>query len=74
MGTIKMLLNDELIEGHPVGLDKIILGDLREKTWESNGETFVSKNTDGTVLYDRTKPKHRPWFILVYESGRRVVE
>ena len=74
MGTIKMLLNDELIEGHPIGLDKVILGDLREKTWESDGETFVNKNTDGMVLYDRTEPRHRPWFILVYESGKRVVE
>ena len=74
MGTIKMLLNDELIEGHPIGLDKVILGDLREKTWVSDGETFVNKKTDGTVLYDRTEPRHRPWFILVYESGKRVVE
>lgn len=74
MGTIKMLLNDELIEGHPIGLDKVILGDLREKTWVSDGETFVNKNTDGVVLYDRTEPRHRPWFILVYESGKRVVE
>ena len=74
MGTIRMFLNDELIEGHPIGLDKVILGDLREKTWESDGETFVNKNTDGTVLYDRTEPRHRPWFILVYESGKRVVE
>ena len=72
--TLKMLHNDKLIEGHPIGINKIILGDLREKTWISNGETHIIKNTDGEILYDRTESKHRPWFILVYESGRRVTE
>ena len=35
MGTLKMVRDGRLVEGHPIGLDKIILGDLREKTWTS---------------------------------------
>lgn len=69
-----MPINGQLVEGHPIGLDKIILGDLREKTWVSNGQVFINKNTDGTLLYDRSEPQHRPWFVLVYESGRRVID
>ena len=72
MGTLKIQKDDHLIEGHPIGIDKIILGDLREKTWISNGQVYTIKNTDGTILYDRTEKRHRPWFVLVYESGRRV--
>ena len=72
MGILKMQKDDKLIEGHPISVDKIILGDLREKTWVSNGQTYINKNTDGTILYDRTESRDRPWFILVYESGRRV--
>ena len=72
MGTLKMPIDGHLIEGHPIGVEKVILGDLRERTWESNGQTYINKNTDGTVLYDRTEPTHRPWFILIYESGKRV--
>ena len=74
MSTLTMPVNGELMEGHPVGIDKIIIGDLRERTWTSDGQTYVNKNEDGMVLYDRTESKHRPWFVLVYESGRRVVE
>jgi hypothetical protein len=37
MGTLKMPIDGQLVEGHPIGIDKIILGDLRERTWESNG-------------------------------------
>lgn len=72
MGILKMNRDGQLIEGHPIGIDKIILGDLRERTWISNGEIYINKNTDGTILYDRTENRCRPWFILVYESGRRV--
>lgn len=72
MEILKMNRDGQLIEGHPIGIDKIILGDLRERTWISNGEIYINKNTDGTILYDRTESRHRPWFILVYESGRRV--
>lgn len=72
MGILKMNRDGQLIEGHPIGIDKIILGDLRERTWISNGEIYINKNTDGTILYDRTENRYRPWFILVYESGRRV--
>jgi len=74
MGLLKMPINGELVEGHPIGISKIIKGDLREKTWIVNGETYINKNTDGTILYDRTEPMHRPWFILVYESGKRCVD
>ena len=69
-----MPLNGKLIEGHPIGLDKIILGDLREKSWEADGQIQTHKFTDGTLLYDRTNTPPRPWFILVYESGKRVVD
>lgn len=61
----------KLIEGHPIGVSKIIQGDLREKTWEVNGQTYTQKNTDGTLLYDSTEKYYRPWFVLVYESGKR---
>ena len=74
MGILKMPVNGQLVEGHPIGISKIITGDLREKTWISDGQIYTSKNTDGAVLYDRSEPRHRPWFILVYESGKRVVE
>lgn len=72
MGQLKMPYNGELIEGHPIGIDKIILGDLREKEWVVDNETHINKYTDGTILYDRTEKKQRPWFILVYESGQRI--
>ena len=74
MGTLKMPIDGQLVEGHPIGIDKIILGDLRERTWESNGQIYTHKNDEGTILYDRTENKHRPWFILVYESGKRVID
>ena len=74
MGTLKMPINGQLVEGHPVGIEKIILGDLRERTWEADGQTYTQKYDDGEVLFDRTEPKHRPWFVLVYESGKRVVD
>lgn len=74
MGILKMPIDGQLVEGHPIGIDKIILGDLRERTWVSEGQTYTNKNTDGTLLFDRTEPRHRPWFILVYESGRRCAD
>jgi len=38
MNTLEMLFADEkLVEGHPIGIDKIIIGDLREKTWTEDG-------------------------------------
>ena len=72
MGQLKIPYNGKLIEGHPIGIDKIILGDLREKEWVVDNETYTNKYTDGTILYDRTEKKQRPWFILVYESGQRI--
>lgn len=72
MGQLKIPYNGKLIEGHPIGIDKIILGDLREKEWVVDNETHTNKYTDGTILYDRTEKKQRPWFILVYESGQRI--
>lgn len=74
MNSLKMNLDGRLIEGHPVGISKIIQGDLREKTWIVDDEIHVHKNTDGKILYDRTESAHRPWFVLVYESGRRCVD
>lgn len=74
MGILKIPYEGKLIEGYPIGISKILTGDLREKTWISNGEAHIIKNTDGEVLYDRTEPRHRPWFILVYESGKRCVD
>lgn len=74
MGILKMPYNGRLIEGHPIGISKILTGDLREREWVSEGETHEMKNTDGTILYDRTEVQHRPWFVLVYESGRRCVD
>jgi hypothetical protein len=69
MGQLKIPYNGKLIEGHPIGIDKIILGDLREKEWAVDNETYTNKYTDGIILYNRTGKKQRPWFILVYESG-----
>lgn len=75
MGQLKMPHNGELIEGHPIGIDKIILGDLREKEWVVDGEIHHIQNKEGTILYNRTeKEQSRPWFVLVYESGRRCVD
>ena len=74
MGKLQMVRDGRLIEGHPVGLDKIIIGDVRERSWVSEGQTYNSQNTDGTVLFDRAEIiEHRPWFILVYESGKRYI-
>lgn len=61
----------ELIEGHPIGIDKIIQGDLREKTWNVGGQTYTTKESDGILLYDSQEKRNRPWFVLVYESGDR---
>ena len=74
MGTLKMPIDGRLIEGHPIGVEKVIIGDLRERTWEANGQTYIQKYNDGTVLYDRTEVGPRPWFVLVYESGDRVID
>lgn len=63
-----------LMEGHPIGIDKIIQGDLRTKTWESDGVTYTSQRTDGKLLYDRREERNRPWFILAYESGKRYID
>ena len=64
----------ELIEGHPLGVSKIIQGDLREITFEVEGATHTVQKTDGTLLYDRQKSVNRPWFVIAYESGRRIVD
>ena len=63
-----------LIEGHPLGVRKIIQGDLREITWEANGQTYSSNRTDGTVLYDSTDKRYRSWFLLAFESGDRYAD
>ena len=75
--TLKMPKGEntrELIEAHPLGVDKIIQGDLRTKTWEVNGQTYTSQKTDGTLLYDSQENRHRPWFLLAFESGARYVD
>ena len=78
MGTTLMMpRNDgthDLIEGHPIGIRKIIQGDLREKTWVAEGQTYTAQNSEGTLLYDSQENRHRPWFILDYESGERYAE
>ena len=77
MGTTLMMpLNGtkRLIEGHPIGINKIIQGDLRTKTWVAEGVTYTAQNSDGTLLYDSQENRHRPWFILDYESGERVAD
>ena len=77
--TLSMVKGDntrELIEGHPIGIRKIIQGDLRTKTISVNGEDLqipVGAH-DGILLYDSAELKHRSWFVLVYESGNRVVD
>lgn len=63
-----------LMEGHPLGVNKIIQGDLREVSWVVDGVTHTSQRTDGKLLYDRSDTKPRPWFVLAYESGNRVIE
>ena len=77
MGTILTMPRGEgtreLIEGHPIGINKIIQGDLRERTWEADGMTYSSINSDGTLLYDSQEKRYRPWFVLVYESGDRYI-
>ena len=69
---LKMPLDGRLVEGHPNRIEKIIQGDLREKTWEADGKQYSHKYTDGTLLYDREEPKDRSWFLIFYESGRRM--
>ena len=64
----------ELIEGHPLGARKIIQGDLREITWNVNGQIHTSIRTDGTLLYDSMDKRYRPWFLLAYESGNRYAD
>lgn len=74
--TITMPKNDgtrDLIEGHPIGIRKIIQGDLREKKWVVDGKEYSSAHTEGTLLYDSQENRYRPWFILVYESGDRYI-
>ena len=64
----------EIIEGHPLGVSKIIKGDLRERSWVVEGVTYTHQNTDGILMYDRQKPVDRQWFVIAYESGRRIVD
>ena len=64
----------QLIEGHPIGVSKIIQGDLRERVVNIDGVETTLKHTDGRLLYDRHDPKPRPWFVLDYESGDRIVD
>ena len=63
-----------LIEGHPLGVSKIIQGDLRKISWVVDGITHYAQKTDGKLLYDRHQQANHPWFILNYESGRRIVD
>lgn len=61
----------DLIEGHPLGIRKIIQGDLREISWEVDGQTYTQSHTDGELLYDSTDKRYRSWFLLAFESGAR---
>lgn len=64
----------QLIEGHPLGVKKIIKGDLRKKTWIVDGVVHTHQETDGILLYDLEQERERPWFVLAYESGRRYTD
>lgn len=64
----------ELIEGHPLGIRKIIQGDLREKTWVADGQTYTVKQEEGILLYDSQHVRPGTWFLLEYNSGQRGAE
>lgn len=77
MRTLAMPMNapdKTLTEGHPVLISKVIQGDLRTKSWTVDGVPYSSQNNDGTLLYDKSDIRDRPWFVLIYESGRRIVD
>ena len=67
MGTTLMMPRNDgthnLIEGHPIGIRKIIQGDLRTHTWVAEGITHTAQNTDGTLLYDSQENRHRPYAV-----------
>lgn len=75
--TLTMPKNDgtkDLIEGHPLGVSKIIKGDLRTINYEVDGVVHSVHKTDGTLLYDKLEKHNRSWFVLAFESGDRIVD
>ena len=71
---LRMNLISEAYPFRSFGVSKIIQGDLRERSWVVDGVTYKHQNTDGILMYDRRKPINRPWFVIAYESGRRIVD
>lgn len=57
---------------HPLGLQQIIIGDLRERIHPVTGEK-VQVGTTGKVYYDIKDPRGKCRFLLAFESGDRVV-
>lgn len=56
---------------HPIGLQKVIVGDLRERIHPVTGQ-LVQVGTTGKVYYDIKDPRNKGRFLLVFESGERV--
>lgn len=56
---------------HPIGIQQIIVGDLRERIHPITGE-LIQVGTTGKVYYDIRDPRENR-FLLAFESGARVV-
>ena len=55
---------------HPIGVQQIIVGDLRERVHPITGE-LVQVGTTGKIYYDIQDPRENR-FLLAFESGKRV--
>ena len=70
--TLSINVNGTLTEGHPIGVQKIILGDLRQQEYIDNeGNKQTIQRSSGTVLYDLAEKRNRPWFVLCLDTGSR---
>ena len=56
---------------HPIGLQKVIVGDLRERVHPVTGQ-LVKVGTTGKVYYDIKDSREKGRFLLAFESGNRV--
>lgn len=61
-------IQDKVI--HPIGVQQIIVGDLRERVHPVTGE-LVQVGKTGKVYYDIHDPRENR-FLLAFESGDRV--
>ena len=57
---------------HPIGLQEVIVGDLREREHPVTHEIVQLKGT-GQSVYRLNDRLENPWFIVAYESGDRVI-